>query len=139
MYGVIICPRCSTVQGADLSHARVSCVRCQSKIDVSRAKVYFSTDSPQELADAVRRLAERKRGREVPFPAPRGTTDGGGAGNLEELEATIGALGREKGKMTVQDISDALGLKGVALDDMIGRLLAAGIIYETGPGTYRAA
>jgi len=134
MYGVVTCPRCGTVQGADLSHARVSCVRCQAKIDLTRAKVFFSTDSPQELADAVRRVAEQRRGQHVPFPRPGGASSGVG-----DVEAKLEALGREKGEFTDQDLGRALGLSGKALDDMVARLLAAGLMYESGPGTYRAA
>lgn len=134
MYGVLVCPRCGTAQGADLSHARMSCVRCQAKIDISRAKVHFSTDSPQELADAVRRLAERRRGQEIPFPSP--VADGSGG---VDPEAAIEALGREKGEFTEQDIARALGLTGDAAEAMVRRLLAAGLMYETAPGTYRAA
>ena len=138
MYGVLICSRCGTVQGVDLSHARVDCVRCWTKIKVSRAKLYFSTDSPQELAIAVRRLAERERGQETPFIISKGTAvRGGDVGNLEAIEATIAELEGEKGQLTYMDLSSALGLTGATLDMMICRLLAAGIIYETGPGTYR--
>lgn len=137
MYGIITCPRCGTAQGADLSHARASCVRCQHKIDVARAMVHFSTDSPKELADAVRRFAEMKRGQYVPFPAPRGTAAAGTS--RETIESMITELGRSKKEFTAQDISFRLQIEGQELDEVVVALLAEGLMYEIGPGTYRAA
>lgn len=133
MYGAITCPRCGTVQGADLSHARISCVRCRRRIDVTRAVVHFSTDSPQELADAVRRLAGQKRGQEMPFPSPRGTMSGKG------VESIVGDLGQKKGEFTARDLSARLEIDGEELEKLIANLLATGIMYETRPGTFRLA
>lgn len=134
MYGVLSCPHCGTVQGADLSHARVSCVRCQRRIDVTRAVVHFSTDSPQELAVAVRRFADRKRGQDIPFPAPRGTVT-----SKDSVESIVSDLGRRKGEFTVRDLSERLEIDGEEMEKLIANLLAAGLIYETGPGTFRLA
>ncbi|HHT75762.1 MAG: hypothetical protein ACOX80_07725 [Methanomassiliicoccaceae archaeon] len=135
MYGVITCPKCGTVQGADLSHARIGCARCQHKIDLSRAIVHFSTDSPKELAEAVRRYAGLKRGQDIPFPVPRGT--GRCRAGRGTVESTICELGRDKGDFTARDLSEILEIDGDDLDELIEELLAAGIMYETGPGTYR--
>ena len=132
MYGVITCPRCRTVQGADLSHSRISCVRCHHKIDVVRAVVHFSTDSPQELADAVRRFSDQKRGQEIPFPAPRGATVIKGS-----VESIVTDLGRRKGAFGLRDLATRLEVDGEELEKLVARLLASGLMYETGPGTYR--
>ena len=137
MYGVITCPRCGTVQGVDLSHAQAACVRCRNKIDVTRAVVHFSTDSPQELADAVRRFVEMKRGQTVSFPAPRGTA--GARKNKETIESAIAELGRSRGEFTARDIAARLEVGGDELEEVIAALLGAGLMYEAGPGTYRAA
>ena len=134
MYGAITCPRCGTVQGADLSHARIGCVRCRRRIDVTRAVVHFSTDSPQELADAVRRLAGQRRGQEIPFPSPLGTASSKGP-----VESIVSDLGRRKGEFTARDLSARLEIDGEELEKLIANLLATGLMYETKPGTFRLA
>ena len=134
MYGAITCPRCGTVQGADLSHARISCVRCRRRIDVARAVVHFSTDSPKELADAVQRLAGQKGGQEIPFPSPIGTVSSKGP-----VESIVSDLGRRKGEFTARDLSARLEIDGEELEKLVANLLATGLMYETGPGTFRLA
>ena len=134
MYGVLTCPRCGTVQGADLSHARVGCVRCQRRIDVARAVIHFHTDSPQELAGAVRRFADQKRGQLIPFPAPHGVMSG-----KEPVESIVSDLGRRKEEFTARDLSACLEADGEELERLIADLLATGLMYETRPGVFRLA
>ena len=124
------------MQGADLSHARVTCPRCGNKIDVSRAKVHFSAESPVELADAVRRVAERRRGQDIPFPDPRAT---GGRSDEADLEERLSALVREKVEVTAGDVSSALGVSTEKAEELVHKMLSAGLIYETAPGRYRLA
>lgn len=142
MYGVIVCPRCTLVQGADLSTARITCPRCGGKIEVRKAKVYFSTDSPKELAEGVRQVGERlvyeietpgtPRGpppeRKPPVPDQRA---------LRSI--VLRALG-EREEASREDLALELGdVSEEELDKVIGLLLEAGIMYEASPGRYRAA
>lgn len=142
MYGVIVCPRCTLVQGADLSTARITCPRCGGKIEVRKAKVYFSTDSPKELAEGVRQVGERlvydieapgaPRGpppeRKPPVPDQR---------TLRSI--VLRALG-EREEASREDLALELGdVSEEELDKVIGLLLEAGIMYEVSPGRYRAA
>ncbi|HOL06860.1 MAG TPA: hypothetical protein PKX44_01125, partial [Methanomassiliicoccaceae archaeon] len=95
-------------------------------------------DSPADvrlLAEAVRRYAGLKRGQDIPFPVPRGT--GRCRAGRGTVESTICELGRDKGDFTARDLSEILEIDGDDLDELIEELLAAGIMYETGPGTYR--
>jgi hypothetical protein len=146
MYGVIVCPHCTLVQGADLSKARITCPRCRSKIPVRRAKVYFSTDSPKELAEGVRQVGERlvydietPGAVRVPVPErkPSGTDHGpssdGPAGSRPEGE-----------RHRWEDLAHELGdVDDEELDRVIALMLQAGILVRgfarTVPGSMSSA
>ncbi|MBI0583104.1 MAG: hypothetical protein ISF22_02630 [Methanomassiliicoccus sp.] len=139
MFGVIICPRCTLVQGADLSMARITCPRCGGKIEVKRAKVYFSTDSPKELAEAVRQVGARLV-YDIEAPgAPRPQIEVSAPRTDEEaVLSAIVSISWDRRDAAREDIARALpDVDGQVLDDMISRLLEAGIIYEAAPGRYR--
>ena len=142
MYGVIVCPRCTLVQGADLTTARITCPRCRGKIEVRKAKVYFSTDSPKELAEGVRQVGERlvydiERPGAPRAPAPERRPSGS---DQSALRSTIlQALG-ELEEASREDLARALGeVSEEELDRTIGLMLEVGLMYEVSPGRYRAA
>jgi hypothetical protein len=144
-YGVIVCPRCTLVLGADLSMARVTCPRCGNKIDVKKAKVYFSTDSPLELAEGVRQVGEKLvYDIEVPqAPAPQ--TERETVETLvrvtdeQSLRTLVQRLAEGKDALTRDDLMEGLGIGEGDIDDVIQRTLSAGIIYEASTGRYRPA
>jgi hypothetical protein len=143
MFGVIICPHCTLVQGADLKMARITCPRCGGKIDVKRAKVYFSTDSPKELAEGVRQVGTRlvydieMPGASRPtVPAPRIGTPS----DEQSMRALVLELSEEGKDFTRDDVRRALRTSDEdVLDKLMARMLLSGIIYESGPGRYRPA
>lgn len=144
MYGVVVCPHCTLVQGADLSMARVSCPRCGGKIDVRRAKVYFSTDSPQELGEAVRQVGEQlvydieapeAKRRKVRVKVSKTTP----ALDEASLRQVVESLSASKGEFGRDDLGKALQIgRERELDRLIARMLAAGLMAEAGEGRYRA-
>jgi len=144
MYGVIVCPHCTMVQGADLNMARITCPRCGGKIEVRKAKVYFSTDSPKDLADAVRQVGEQliydiespeAKRKKVRVKVPR-TSPGSDEASLRQA---VESLGEKKGEFDRDDLAKALQMgKRRELDRLIARMLAAGVISEAGEGLYRA-
>lgn len=142
MLGVIVCPRCTLVQGADLSTARITCPRCGGKIEVRKAKVYFSTDSPKELAEGVRQVGEQLiYDIEIPdAPRPQAMERRAVRTDRQELRSAIMQAIGERGEATREDLERALGNMGrEELDRTIGLMLEAGLMYEVSPGRYRAA
>ncbi len=142
MYGVIVCPRCTLVQGADLSTARITCPRCRSKIEVRKAKVYFSTDSPKELAEGVRQVGERLV-YDIETPgAPRGSLPERKPSGSDQrtLRSIVLRVLEEREEASREDLARELGEIGdEELDRVIGLMLEAGVMYEASPGRYRAA
>ena len=142
MLGVIVCPRCTLVQGADLSAARVTCPRCGAKIDVKRAKVYFSTDSPQELAEGVRMVGaqlfydiEDVTAAPPAMPQPRP-----GLPNDEQSMRALAVRLSENGDFSKEDVQKELRWGDEeAIERLLARMLDAGIIFESSPGRYRPA
>lgn len=122
--------------------ARITCPRCGTKIEVAKAKVYFSTDSSLELAEGVRQVGGRLvYDIEMPAAAPPDhTTRPIPRTDEQALRSLIHSLtpgGRETSR---EEIGRALpGLGNDQLDEIIVRLLIAGIIYESSPGRYRPA
>lgn len=142
MFGVIICPHCTLVQGADLSTARTACPRCGSRIEVRKAKVYFSTDSPKELAEGVRQVGERlvydieaPGAARAPVPARRQERS-----DRLALRSAVLRTVSERGEASREELERALGEAGEEeLDKVIALLLESGVMYEASPGRYRAA
>lgn len=141
MLGVIICPRCTLVQGADLSVARTTCPRCQKRIEVRRAKIYFSTDSPKELAEGVRQIGTRliydieRPGAGDPVPETMPSR-----ADRPDLRTKIIELLKERGEATGDEFARALTCSEERdLDSAIASLLGSGLMYEVSAGRYRAA
>lgn len=143
MFGVIICPHCTMVQGADLRMTRITCPRCGGKVDVKRAKVYFSTDSPRELAEGVRQVGARlvydiETPGAVPSTVPALRI--GIPADEQSMRALVLELSRDGRDFTRDDVRKALRTTDEgALDKLIERMLDSGIIYESEPGRYRPA
>jgi len=145
MFGVIVCSRCGKVRGVDLSSRRTTCPGCGRSIDISKARVYFSTDDQAELAEAVRQMARDT--------APELVTS-----QEENWTAETGEETRERRKLDEHGLMLAIdqlmdGAKGFTVDDLVehlgindreelrkllSKLLSEGLIYEPEPGVFRA-
>jgi phage FluMu protein Com len=52
-YGVIICPKCHQVKGVLLTTKTSRCTKCNKIILLKKSKIYFKTNSQQELTEAI--------------------------------------------------------------------------------------
>jgi hypothetical protein len=143
MLGVIICPRCTLVQGADLSKARITCPRCGDKIDVKKAKVYFYAESPLELAEGVRKVGAEMfydietLARDAPMPpVPVGRI---GIPTDEQSMRTLAMdMTKESKDFTRDDLKKELRIEDdQVIDRLLAKMLGVGIIFESSPGCYR--
>jgi hypothetical protein len=130
------------VQGADLSTARTACPRCGKRIEVRKAKVYFSTDSPKELAEGVRQVGERLI-YDIEMagdPRPPLSENRTARSDRQALRAIVLQAIGDRGEVSREDLERALGeVSEEDADRTISLLLEAGIMYEVSPGRYRAA
>ena len=62
-FGVVLCPRCMRFFGIELAWKSASCKRCGARVDLSKAKVFFKTDSREDLSDAIGSLNADRDGR----------------------------------------------------------------------------
>jgi len=146
MFGVVVCPKCKKARGVVIGSARAKCPRCGHSIDLSKARIFYKTDSQAELAEAVKKMmdrlsegiedidVERKRRRPVvkKETRPRRTED--------SLVAVAKQLTTRQGTFAVEDFASALEIKDVeAASKLIDALLAQGLLLEPRPGRYRAA
>jgi hypothetical protein len=62
-YGVVLCPHCGLLQGRTLvgiafkykgPFKSVYCYRCKKRIDLSKAKILFRSDSPEVVSGWIR-------------------------------------------------------------------------------------
>jgi len=145
MFGVIVCPRCSRVRGVDLSRKRVSCPGCGHSIDVTKAKIYFSTEDQAELIEAVghmaREIAPRLDQQEVEPWTLETEKEETIPKRLDEqgLIMIIISLTEEGGGFTLEELMERVGIEDrYGVRAMISKLLSEGLIYEPEPGLYRA-
>ncbi|MDD1769981.1 MAG: DUF1922 domain-containing protein [Methanomassiliicoccales archaeon] len=146
MFGVVVCPKCKKARGVVLGSARARCPRCGHSIDLSRARVFYKTDSQTELAEAVKKMmdrlsegieeidVERKRRRPVPAKETRKRR------TEESLVAVAKELTLSLGSFEVMDFASSLEIKNAEeASKLIDAMLAQGLLLEPRPGRYRAA
>jgi hypothetical protein len=144
MFGVVVCPSCATAQGVDLSMARVTCVRCGNKIDLKLAKLFFSSDSQREVAEAVRQFGQQSRQNiedwdgavSKPSPSPKVVRVKEDETGLRALAEKLTGTGDEFGREDLArelDCADKDRLQGV-----VDKMLSSGIMYEVSAGRYRS-
>ena len=149
MFGVVVCPKCHRARGADLSNRTSACAHCRHVIDLSKARVYARTDSKEKLAQAVRRMteklavniedypAERKR-RAAKAPKLEKSPKRADSFNVEELRSMAIELNRGKAQFGSDDVRALLGAGREAdADQLIRKMLDAGIIFEPRAGRFR--
>lgn len=52
-YGVIACPQCRQAKGVDLSSRTTKCTRCGKTLQLKNLKIFYETESLQQLRQAV--------------------------------------------------------------------------------------
>ena len=53
MFGVICCPKCRFVTGADLQFKTKKCIRCSCQINLKKVRIMFKTEDNSELGDLI--------------------------------------------------------------------------------------
>ena len=51
--GVIVCPKCKKVKGVDLSCKTTKCLQCGKVLTIDKLKIFYKTDSQQELQQVI--------------------------------------------------------------------------------------
>ena len=62
-FGVIVCPKCKKVKGVDLSCKTTRCPRCSKILTIDKLKIFYKTNSQQELQQAIGQLNAKFDGR----------------------------------------------------------------------------
>ncbi len=52
-FGVIVCPNCKKVKGVELSRKTTKCPRCGKVLRLENLKIFYKTDSQEELQQAI--------------------------------------------------------------------------------------
>ena len=52
-FGVIVCPNCKKVKGVELSCKTTKCPRCGKVLRLENLKIFYKTDSQEELQQAI--------------------------------------------------------------------------------------
>ncbi|OIR20380.1 MAG: hypothetical protein BEU04_00850 [Marine Group III euryarchaeote CG-Bathy1] len=65
VYGIVVCPKCMQIQGIKIE-GRVSygCNGCRQRHKISKIKIWNRVNSPEEVAEAVALVKEKKWGKE---------------------------------------------------------------------------
>jgi len=70
-YGVVVCPRCKLVKGVDLSKKTSRCPRCGKSLVLSHIKIFYHTDSQDELRNAIGHLNAQLGRKSITFGKTR--------------------------------------------------------------------
>jgi hypothetical protein len=147
MFGAIVCPKCNTARGVKLPSKTAHCPKCGHSIDVVRAKIYYETDSSEDLAEAVRALAEklavdvedhpkkkRRKSRTIKKGAAKVRM------NEEDLRAVFVKLTERSASFDRQELFEALRISNKEEQEKtLEKLLASGMIFEPEPGRFKSA
>lgn len=52
-FGVVVCPNCKKVKGVELSCKTTKCPRCGKVLRLENLKIFYKTDSQEELQQAI--------------------------------------------------------------------------------------
>lgn len=148
-YGVIVCPKCGRARGVESAKKTTTC-QCGREIKLSRMKLRFMTDSPHELAESVAAVnaalkgggpmpSAKKPKRKSPY-LPVSEKVATIKDPLERARAMVAELSAQKKEFDVDDVKKIAVMIGKETpENLVAKLLNLGIIYEVGPGRYRAA
>jgi len=147
MFGVIICPKCHKARGVKLPSKTALCVHCGHSIDVLKARVYFRTESEEELARGVQKMTERLATNIEDYPAERKrrARKDGGAGAVrarltqDSLRVAARKLTEEKGDFGVGDLREALMLPSdEEAQKALDALRSGGMVFEHKADRFKA-
>jgi hypothetical protein len=139
MFGVIICPKCHRARGARVPSKTAICVHCGHSIDVTRARVYFRTESEEELKGAVQRMTERLASNIEDYPAERKRRLKVAQPKKvpkvkvseEELRVLARHLTQDQGDFDLMDLRDALQLSSEEdAQKVLETMRSHGMIFE---------
>jgi len=65
--GVLVCPQCKQAKGVDLSSKTTKCVGCGKTLTVQKLKIFYETDSQEQLRRAIGMLNAELDGKSVAF------------------------------------------------------------------------
>jgi hypothetical protein len=146
MFGAIVCPKCNTARGVRLPSKTARCPKCGHSIDVTKAKLYFETDSQEELVEAVRALSVRLATDIEERPRPRRRRKAAKAVvakarmNEEDVRAALAALTERSATFSRQELFETLHItKKDEQERTLDRLLASGLLFEPRPGRFKSA
>ena len=52
-FGVIVCSKCKKVKGVDLVSKTTKCHRCGKILTINKLKIFYKTDSQEDLQKAI--------------------------------------------------------------------------------------
>ena len=52
-FGVIVCSKCKKVKGVDLTSKTTKCHRCGKILTINKLKIFYKTNSQEELRKAI--------------------------------------------------------------------------------------
>lgn len=55
-FGIVVCPKCRSAKGADLSCKTTRCIRCNYTIYIDKVKIVYKTNSQQKLRQVIGKL-----------------------------------------------------------------------------------
>jgi len=63
LYGVIVCSRCKTLKGADLSKKTTRCHRCGKHLEISNQQIMYKSKYIDEIQQAIGLLNAEREGK----------------------------------------------------------------------------
>ncbi|MFO8109312.1 MAG: hypothetical protein R6U17_02145 [Thermoplasmata archaeon] len=65
-YGIVVCTSCGFARAVDLRNKTTGCSHCKKRLDLSRMRIYYKTNSTSELSWAVGRMNAKLNKSEIP-------------------------------------------------------------------------
>jgi len=149
-YGVVICPRCKHVKGADLNFKTTKCLECSKVMKLTETKVWARTEDTDELVDLVGQVKAQIHNVEIEPPERKGKRKpkkkaplSPGSKREKAVIDIAASLTQENGTFTFPEFSKAVsravpGLNKEDKERFLELLQARGIILEPRAGNYRA-
>ena len=133
MYAAVVCPRCRKGFAVDLENRTSSCPHCGRQVRTRRMKTHFTSTSSSETALAVAEL--NRKGRELKgFGAKIAPREKAPSMTPSRIESLV----LEMEEFELQDLEAALGGRtALEAEDLLRRMLSAGMVYEVSAGRYR--
>ncbi|MFO7990854.1 MAG: hypothetical protein R6U61_00990 [Thermoplasmata archaeon] len=145
-YGIIVCTGCNYARAVDLTNKTAECTHCGKRMKLKKMKIYFSSDSQEEVRWAVGRINAQIRRGEIPEEEEKQKSvykkaaDEASTGNdqREKLLIIARVLTSELGEFQKEDFFKAVGLLGLDKgEDLIEKLEKLDEVYQPRPGLYK--